>query len=155
MIPRSVYIAIAIVLAILGIYKWGFHKGWTERDVEMQAEIAAKNEEARKKEQSMAEQITATSNQLLEANNAVDEKQSALDRAIRAGRVRLPATSCVQATASAPSAPASSPEAPSESDRQTLLLIAEIAADGDKAINQLNACIDSYNQVRESINGQR
>jgi len=72
MIPRSVYIAIAIVLAILGIYKWGFHKGWTERDVEMQAEIVAKNEEARKKEQSMAEQITATSNQLLEANNAVD-----------------------------------------------------------------------------------
>jgi len=151
MIPRSVYIAIGIVLALLGIYHWGFHKGWTERDVEMQSEIAKKNEEARVLEQRLIVQVNEGANKLLEANNVIDEKQSALERSIRAGRVRLPSASCVQTTTG--SAPATAnPEAGSESDRQTLLLIAEIAADGDKAINQLNACITAYEQVRESIN---
>ena len=31
----------------------------------------------------------------------------------------------------------------------------EIAADGDRAINQLNACIDAYEQVRKQMNGDR
>jgi FtsZ-interacting cell division protein ZipA len=154
MIPRSAYIAIAIILAIFGIYRWGFHKGWSERDAEMQAQIAIKNEEAREIERVMTSKINNTATKLEEANNAIDEKQSALDRAIRAGRVRFPTSSCVQAPASTASAP-TNPETGSESDQQTLLLIAQIAADGDKAINSLNACIDSYNQVREQINGNR
>ena len=154
MIPRSVYIAIVIVLALFGIYRWGFHKGWNERDVEMQAEIAKKNEEARELEQRLIVQVNENAKKLHEANHVIDQKQSALTAAIRSGRVRLPAPSCVQAPADAPAA-APNTEDGSESDRQTLLLIAQIAADGDKAINQLNACIDSYNQVREQINGQR
>ena len=155
MIPRSVYIAIAIVLALFGIYRWGFHKGWTERDVEMQAEIAKKNEEARSLEQRLIVQVNESANKLLEANNVIDEKQSALERSIRAGRVRLPSASCVQASPSATATTGNSQDAGSESDRQTLLLIAEIAADGDRAINQLNACITAYEQVREQINAQR
>ena len=153
-IPRSVYIAIGLLLVVFGIYRWGFHKGWTERDVEMQAEIAKKNEESRQLEQRLIVQVNENAKKLVEANNAIDEKQTALDRAIRAGRVRLPASSCVQASPSASAPSGDSPEAPSESERQTLLLIAQIAADGDKAINQLNACITAYEQVREQINGQ-
>ena len=153
-IPRSVYIAIGLLLVVFGIYRWGFHKGWTERDVEMQAEIAKKNEESRQLEQRLIVQVNENAKKLVEANNAIDEKQTALDRAIRAGRVRLPAPSCVQASSSAPAPSGDSPEAPSESERQTLLLIAQIAADGDKAINQLNACITAYEQVREQINSQ-
>lgn len=154
-IPRSVYIAIGILLVVFGIYRWGFHKGWTERDVEMQAEIAKKNEESRQLEQRLIVQVNENAKKLVEANNAIDEKQTALDRAIRAGRVRLPAPSCVQASPSAPAPSGDSPEAPSESERETLRLIAAIVADGDKAINQLNACITAYEQVREQINGQR
>lgn len=154
MIPRSVYIAIAIVLALFGIYRWGFHKGWNERDVEMQAEIAKKNEESRALEQRLIENVNTTSKQLLEANNVIDQKQSALTAAIRAGRVRLPSASCVQTSADSPAATGNSTEAPSESDRATLEAIAAIVADGDKAINQLNACITAYEQVREQINGQ-
>jgi len=154
MIPRSVYIAIGIILMLFGIYRWGFHKGWTERDVEMQAEIAKKNEESRQLEQRLITQVNDNAKKLLEANNAIDEKQTALDRAIRAGRVRLPAPSCVQASPNASASVGDSPEAPSESERQTLAAIAAIVADGDKAINQLNACIDSYNQIREQINSQ-
>ena len=90
----------------------------------------------------------------MEANNAISQKQSALDRAISAGRVRLPATSCVQAATSAAVASGNNTET-SESERETLRLIAQLAAEGDRAINELNACIAAYNQVREAINGNK
>jgi hypothetical protein len=142
-----------------------------DRDAEMQAVIAKKNEEARATEQKMAELVQSKEVELKEANNVIDKKQTDLNAAIRAGRVRLPAASCVQATPNptiAPGdrnearsqpdpAPNANPDAsgPSESERQTLELIAQIAADGDRAINQLNACIAAYEQVRTTINAQR
>lgn len=166
--------AIAVVLALLvvfGIYKWGYGRGWGDRDAEMQAVIAKKNEEARATEQKMAELVQAKEVELREANNVIDKKQTDLNAAIRAGRVRLPAASCVQATTNPPIAirdldqargqPDRAPDqtagdrGPSESERETLRLIAEIAADGDRAINQLNACVDAYDKMRDIINGQR
>jgi flagellar capping protein FliD len=154
MIPNPWMILGAILVAV-SVYFYGHHKGWDERDAEMQAEIAVKNEESRVKEQELAKQLNDQSSKLLEANNAITEKQSSLDRAIRAGRVRLPSTSCVQTNGNPPVASGNSNQAASESDTETLRLIAQIAADGDKAINQLNACIDSYNKVMEAVNGTR
>jgi hypothetical protein len=149
------YLAIGAFVLVIGTYFTGHHKGWEERDQEMQLEIARKNEQARKTEQNLNEQIDDVSNTLTKANNALEKESSALDRAIRAGRVRLPAPSCVQASSSPAPAAGNRNETASESDRETLLLIAAIAADGDKAINQLNACITAYEAVREQINGQR
>ncbi len=156
--------AVVTLLVVFGLYRWGYHNGWSTRDAEMQAEIAKANEDARQRERAMTEKINTTAAKLQEANNVVDEKQSALDRAIRAGRVRLPAPSCVQASTSstapsgnqqAGSQPDRAPDEPSDAERETLRLIAQIAADGDRAINQLNACVDAYNQVREQINAGR
>lgn len=146
------WVILAVVVALGGSYKYGHHNGWWDRDAEMQAEIAKRDAEAREVERNMNSKLIETSNRLQEANNAISEKQTALDRAIRNGRVRLPSASCVQPAPSAP-APAGNPEGTTESDRETLLAIAQIAADGDRAINQLNACIDAYNTVREQING--
>ena len=154
MIPNPWVILGAICVAV-SVYFYGHHKGWDARDVEMQSEIAVKNEEARVKEQELTKQLTENSTKLMEANNAITEKQSSLDRAIRAGRVRLPSSSCVQTNGNPPVASGNSSQAGSESDTETLRLIAQIAADGDKAINQLNACIDSYNKVMESVNAKR
>jgi hypothetical protein len=154
MIPNPWMILGAILVAV-SVYFYGHHKGWDERDAEMQAEIATKNEESRVKEQELAKQLNDQSSKLLEANNAITEKQSSLDRAIRAGRVRLPSTSCVQTNGNPPVASGNSNQATSESDTETLRLIAQIAADGDKAINQLNACIDAYQAVMEKSNGKR
>jgi CelD/BcsL family acetyltransferase involved in cellulose biosynthesis len=154
MIPNPWMILGAILVAV-SVYFYGHHKGWDERDAEMQAEIATKNEESRVKEQELAKQLNDQSSKLLEANNAITEKQSSLDRAIRAGRVRLPSTSCVQTNGNPPVASGNSNQAASESDTETLRLIAQIAADGDKAINQLNACIDAYQAVMEKSNGKR
>jgi hypothetical protein len=154
MIPNPWMILGAIFVAV-SVYFYGHHRGWDERDAEMQAEIATKNEESRVKEQELAKQLNEQSSKLLEANNAISEKQSSLDRAIRAGRVRLPSTSCVQTNGNPPVASGNSNQAASESDTETLRLIAQIAADGDKAINQLNACIDAYQAVMEKSNGKR
>jgi CelD/BcsL family acetyltransferase involved in cellulose biosynthesis len=154
MIPNP-WVILGAILVAVSVYFYGHHKGWDERDAEMQAEIAVKNEESRVKEQELAKQLNDQSSKLLEANNAISEKQSSLDRAIRAGRVRLPSTSCVQTNGNPPVASGNSNQAASESDTETLRLIAQIAADGDKAINQLNACIDAYQAVMEKSNGKR
>ena len=150
----KVYLIIGVLIAIGLFGAYEHHAGYKERDAEMQAEIAVKNEEARAKEQELSKQLNENSTKLQEANNAITQKQSALDHAISAGRVRLPSSSCVQTNASAPTPSGNSDQTGSESDRETLRLIAQIAADGDRAINQLNACIDAYNQVRSQVNGQ-
>jgi hypothetical protein len=151
MIPNPWMILGAILVAV-SVYFYGHHKGWDDRDIEMQAEIAVKNEEARVKEQELTKQLNENSTKLQEANNAITEKQSSLDRAIRAGRVRLASTSCVQTSSSATPSSGDSPKAGSESDTEVLRLIAQIIADGDKAINQLNACISAYESVRQQVN---
>ena len=151
---RTAITVLVTLLVIFGIYRFGFSKGWGERDSEMQSEIAIKNEESRAREQKLGEQLNQTSTQLKDANDSINQKQSALDRAISAGRVRLPSSSCVQASAGSTTAGGNS-QSGSESDRQTLELIAQIAADGDRAILQLNACVDAYNSVRSQVNDQR
>ena len=148
------YVILGAILVALGVYFYGHHEGWAERDQEMQTEIAKKNEESRQTEEKLTEQVNQTATKLQEANDVVTQKQTDLDRAIRAGRVRLPAPSCVQTPASAAAAAPNS-EAGSESDRATLLAIAEIVAQGDRNTEQLNACITAYNQVMEKVNGQR
>ena len=151
---RLAITVLVTLLVVFGIYRFGFSKGWGERDAEMQSEIATKNEESRAREQLLGEQLNQTSTQLKDANDAINQKQSALDRAISAGRVRLPAASCVQASSGSTPASGNS-QAGSESDRETLQLIAQIAADGDRAIAQLNACVDAYNSVRSQVNDHR
>lgn len=163
-IPLPWVIGGAAIL-VISTYFTGHHKGWTQRDAEMQVEIAKKNEESRAKEQEMVLTVNQKDEELRKANDVVNKKQTDLNRLIATGRVRLPTSSCVQATASTPVASGNSAEErakpdeqanqPSDSERETLQLIAQIAADGDKAINQLNACIDSYNEMRKIVNGQR
>lgn len=149
------WLIIGVLVALGSFYSYGHHKGWVERDAEMQSEIAQKNEEARAKEQELTKQLNDNSTKLQEANNAISEKQTSLDRAIRSGSLRLKTTSCVQTSSNAPVANGNSNQEGSESDRQTLAAIAEIIAQGDRNTAQLNACIDSYNKVMEAVNGKR
>lgn len=166
-IQRTAIALVVLLLVIFGIYKWGYGRGWSDRDQEMQAQIAVKNEEARAQEQTMAKVIQTKEQDLRKANDVIDKKQSDLDHAIRSGRVRFPTASCAQAskdsappigdrneTRSEPDGTADQdPDArASQAERETLALIAQIAADGDRAINQLNACITAYEEIRITIN---
>jgi len=159
------WLLVGLCITLFGTYRGGYHFGWSDRDKEMQIEIARKNEESRQTEQKLTEQINTTSTKLQETTNAVNQKQTDLNRLIAAGRVRLPTSSCVQTTASPPTSPTNSTETRSEPDRQadqasdaeraTLQAIAEIVAQGDKNTAQLNACIDAYNNVRNLLNGNK
>jgi hypothetical protein len=173
-IQRTAIVVLMALLVVFGIYKWGYGRGWGDRDAEMQTVIAQKNEEARQTEQKLAEVVQTKETELRKANDVINKKQTDLNAAIRAGRVRFPAPSCVQAPSNTPVAlgdrqeargqpdpavnanpDAPSDNGPSESERQTLELIAQIAADGDRAINQLNACITAYEEIRTTINAQQ
>ena len=154
MIPNP-WVILGVLLALAGFYGYGHHKGWVERDAEMQAEIAVKNEEARTKEQELTKQINDQTYKLQEANNAITQKQTDINKLINSGRVRLQTTGCVQANASAPTPSGDRNPEGSESDRATLLAIAEIVAQGDRNTAQLNQCIQAYNQVMEKVNAQR
>lgn len=146
------WVILGVLLALAGSYRYGHHNGWWERDAEMQIVIAQKNEEARAKEQAMGKAIAAKEEELRKANNEIDQKQAAMRRLASAGQLRLPAPSCVQTSANASSASQPATDA-TELERQTIAALIDIAADGDRAISRLNACIDTYNKVMEQING--
>jgi hypothetical protein len=158
------WLLLGLSIALFGTYRGGYHFGWSDRDKEMQIAIAKKNEEARKTEQQLNEKLNTTASKLLEVNNVVNQKQSALDNAIRAGRVRLNTSSCVQAPSNTPvattdtkagSQPDRAPDQPSDAERETLLAIAEIVAMGDRNTAALNACVESYNQMRDLLNDSK
>ena len=149
------WVILALLLALGGFYGYGHHKGWAERDQEMQTEIAAKNEEARTKEQELNKQINEQSSKLQEANNAITQKQTDITKLIRSGSLRIQATGCVQNSSSPTPTSGSGNTQGSESDRATLEAIAEIIAQGDRNTAQLNTCITAYNKVMETVNGQR
>ena len=158
------WLLVGLAISLFGTYRGGYHFGWSDRDNEMQIEIAKKNEESRATEHKLNEQLNTTATKLMETTNVVNQKQSALDRAIRDGRVRLPTASCPQAPASpsiattdtkATSQPDRAPDQPSDAERATLQAIAEIVAQGDRNTAALNACIESYDQVRNLLNDKR
>lgn len=151
------YIALAICIALFGSYQGGYHFGWQDRDNDMKLAIAKKNEEARAKEKELGEKLQDQETKLRKAQDDIVKKQSAMHELARTGRLRLPAPSCPQASPSASPAPGntqpSQPDA-SELERQTIEALIDIAAEGDKAITRLNACVSAYNEVRSIVNGQ-
>jgi prophage endopeptidase len=69
-------------------------------------------------------------------------------------KLRIPVQSpvCPVHTASdAPSAPRDSVQTNAELDREVAKSLVAITDDGDKAIRQLNACIDAYNTVYQTL----
>jgi hypothetical protein len=130
----------------------------------MKIAIAKKNDEARLIEQNMGEKLNQQSLKLQEANDAINKKTTALAVANRAGKLRLCPSSNVQTTtntsfASADTKATSEPDRPtnepSDAERATIDAIAEIVAQGDKNTVALNACVDSYNQMRDLLNDKR
>jgi hypothetical protein len=123
----------------------------------MKIAIAKKNDEARAKEKELGEKLQDQETKLRKAQDDIVKKQSAMHELARTGRLRLPAPSCPQASPSATIATGnpqpSQPDA-TESEREVIAALIDIAAEGDKAITKLNACVSAYNEVRSIVNGQ-
>jgi hypothetical protein len=157
------WLIVGVLVSLFGTYRVGHHYGWLERDGDMKIAIAKKNEEARQIEQNMGEKLNQQSAKLQEATNAINQKTTALAVANRAGKLRLCPSSNVQAPTSTPVASSdtkatSEPDRPtdtaSDAERATIEAIAEIVAQGDRNTAALNACVDSYNEVRNLLNGK-
>lgn len=152
------YLIIAAMVSIAGAYVYGHHVGYEDRDAEMQAHIAKLNEESRAKEQELAASLNNQTETLRKAKNEINKKQSDINALVDAGRLRLPvppSTSCVPTTPD-PSPPSRDRgEERPDPYREAIKSIVAIAIEGDRNTVQLNACIDAYQKVRESINGKQ
>ena len=157
------WLIVGVLVSLFGTYRVGHHYGWLERDNDMKIAIAKKNEEARQIEQNMSEKLNHQSAKLQEANDAINKKTTALAIANRAGKLRLCPTSNVQTTTRSPiassdtkttSQPDRQADTASDAERATIEAIAEIVAQGDKNTAALNACVDSYNSMRDLLNGK-
>ena len=157
------WLIVGVLVSLFGTYRVGHHYGWLERDGDMKIAIAKKNEEARQIEQNMSEKLNQQSAKLQEATNAINQKTTALAVANRAGKLRLCPSSNLQTPTNTASAPTnteatSQPDRPtdtaSDAERATIEAIAEIVAQGDKNTAALNACVDSYNSMRDLLNGK-
>ena len=142
---------IGLVVAILGIHYVGDHDGYKRRVAEDQVEIDRLNGEARAKEAQLDKQKQATNVALRKAKDAIQSKQVVINSRIDDGELRFPSSCGLQASADARSTSGSG-EIQSNASRQALKDIVAIATEGDRAIVQLNACIDWYNQVKEKVN---
>ena len=160
MIPLP-WLIVGVLVSLFGTYRVGHHYGWLERDNDMKLAIAKKNDEARQIERNMTEKLNQQSAKLQEANDAINKKTTALAAANRAGKLRLCPTSNVSTPTNTASTSADSKatsqsngqaDQPSDAERATIEAIAEIVAQGDKNTAALNACVDSYNQMRDLLN---
>lgn len=160
MIPLP-WLIVGVLVSLFGTYRVGHHYGWLERDNDMKLAIAKKNDEARQIERNMTEKLNQQSAKLQEANDAINKKTFALAAANRAGKLRLCPTSNVSTPANTASTSADSKatsqsngqaDQPSDAERATIEAIAEIVAQGDRNTAALNACVDSYNQMRDLLN---
>jgi hypothetical protein len=155
---------VGVLVSLFGTYQVGHHYGWLERDNDMKIAIAKKNDEARQIEQNMGEKLNQQSLKLQEANDAINKKTTALAFANRAGKLRLcPSSNLQTPTSTASTSPDTKATSqsdrqanePSDAERATIDAIAEIVAQGDKNTVALNACVDSYNQMRDLLNDKR
>ena len=143
---------VSVILIILGSYYVADHRGYQRRVTEDQVEIERLNGEARAKEAELTTKVKNLSSSLQKERNAITSNKARLDARVDSGELRLPSSCGVQTNADAGTTRGSGGGGQSESDRQAIRDIVQIAAEGDKAIIERNACIDWYNQVREKVN---
>jgi flagellar capping protein FliD len=148
------YVLVASLLAIIGAYFYGHHQGYQECYSEAVAKVAKANDAARAKEQELNEKVNQTASALRKANNDAQVKITKLTADVQSGALRLsiPVTSnSVCPSNAAGTTGGDQPQARTELDGQASANLIAITADGDKAIRALQACVASYNQVRDSL----
>jgi hypothetical protein len=154
------WVLLGILMAIGSSFGGGYFKGSHDENVRQQVEIAELNAIAREKEQALVQAVNKQTTQLLKVENNAKIQIAKRDAAINAGtlKLRIPvqAPVCPVHTASdAPTESRDSVQATAELDRETAKNLIAITDDGDKAIRQLNACIDAYNTVYQTLKGTK
>ena len=141
MIPTP-WIILGSITVALAAYFYGHHAGYVEKETEDLMEIARLNTEMNKQKN---EQDAKDA----EVKQEFETKLSG----IIASRPRL----FVNTTSKGGCATAAgnNGQERAELDGQTVEELIRLVAEGDRAIIELNSCIDRYNQVKETLNGNR
>lgn len=150
------YILLGIILSILSAFGGGYWKGSKDEVTRQQLEIAALNAEARQKEQALVAAVTTQATKLQKANQDAKLIAKERDAAIASGnlklRVPVKAPVCPVQTPGDPPAPAGdSVQTGAELDAKTAQSLVAIAEQGDANTRQLNACIDAYNAIYQTL----
>jgi len=148
-------VSIVIALCVLsGTYFAGHHNGYAESQQEVANQIAKANAQARDTEHKLNDQLNTLSTQLQKAKQDAQKQIAKRDADIASGKLQL------YIKTKSPVCPSTDAPSTSGSDSTTAQLdpafaqsIVAITDDGDTAIRKLNACIATYNQVKELING--
>ena len=154
------WVLLGILMAVVGSFGGGYLKGSNDEVTRQQLEIAALNAQAREKEKALIAAIQTQSIKLQKANQdaklAQQKRNADIDSGALKLRIPVKAPVCpVHTPTDTPVASGDSVQATTELDGETAKSLVAITDDGDKAIRQLNACIDAYESVRESLNKSR
>jgi len=148
------WVILGFVLAMLSAFGSGYYSGEQNEYERQQLEIAALNAKARETEQAMAKVAQTYGDTLRKANNVAKIKEAKLRADLDSGalKLRIPvkAPNCIVSVSETPATASGSDTgtASAELDRQTSEALIAIAADGDAAIRKLNACIQTYETLR-------
>ena len=154
------WVILGILIAIGSAFGGGFAKGKHDEVTRQQLEIAALNAEARQKEQILVSAIQTQATKLQKANQdaklAQQKRNSDLESGALKLRIPVKATNCpIQVSdTTTPASGDSSGEARAELSPEIGKTLFAIAEEGDKAIVKLNACVDAYNSVYETLKGK-
>jgi prophage endopeptidase len=135
--------ALFLITALVVSFLFGHHLA----EVEQQASRTQALEQAQEREHELVLTVNDIATQLQKAKEDAQTHQNTLTAGIRAGTVRLSIPTAVCGGESPTAASGNKTETRTELDRPTAEALVSITTDGDNAIRQLNACIDTYNKV--------
>ena len=153
------WVLLGILMAVVSSFGGGYFKGKHDEVTRQQLEIAALNAEAREKERVLISAIQTQATKLQKANQDAKLAQQKRDADIDSGSLKL------RIPVKAPNCPISTPDNPSptigdsvqasaELDREIAKSLVAITDQGDANTRQLNACIDAYNTVYQTLKGK-
>jgi hypothetical protein len=153
------WVILGILIAIGSAFGGGYSKGKHDEFAKQQMEIAALNQKSRETEQKMVEEANDLTLKLKKAENdakTVSQKRnSAIDSGALKLRIPVKTPVCpVSATADTATPTGDSVQATAELDREVAKSLVAITDQGDANTRQLNACIDAYNTVYQTLKGK-
>ena len=154
------WVLLGILMAVMSSFGGGYYKGKHDELTRQQLEIAALNAESRQKEQILVSAIQTQATKLQKANQDAKLAQQKRNSDLESGALKLripvktPNCTIPVSESTTPTSGDSGGETRAELSAEAGKTLFQIAEEGDKAIIKLNACIESYNQVRETLKGK-
>jgi len=148
------WVLLTIVLSILGAFGSGYYKGESDEFARNQIEVSRLNEQSRASEQKLVEQNSSSIQQLQKVNQDAEKKQTQLRSDLATANLRLFVNT--KGGVSMPSdSSVANRETRGELDESTGNFLISLTTEGDKAINELNSCIDQYNNAYKIMKGNK